>query len=220
MPRLPPIIYGVISILCGIVSLYIPETLNRPLPNSIDDVVKWPKKLSKEESKIVKELNKKEFDFVKQKIKFILSKFFKCNREGQATKNSDSPKSKIYNDIRSKNLKSSSILLINESEPLSKEKLIDSNPTITSNITATTNTTANTTTEANLNIKNNNNNIVENCESNKKQDEVNSNTFPSLSSSFSTNSLSSLNKLTNSNEESSTKLIKSSTIATSLSQPS
>ena len=218
MPRLPPIIYGVISILCGVVSLYIPETLNRPLPNSIDDVVKWPRKLSKEESKMVKELNKKEFDFVKQKIKFVLSKFFKCSQD-QAVKNTNPSKSKIYNDTKSKNLKSSSILLINENEPLSKQKLLDSNPTITSNVTTTTNTTANTTTETNVNI-NNNNNIVENCESNKKQDEVDSNTFPSLSSSFSTSSLSSINKLTNSNEESSTKLIKSSTIATSLSQPS
>ena len=60
MPRLPAIIYGIISITCGIISLYVPETLNRPLPNSIDDVVKWPRSLSKEEKKRVKKLNKEE----------------------------------------------------------------------------------------------------------------------------------------------------------------
>ena len=54
MPRLPAIIYGIISITCGIISLYVPETLNRPLPNSIDDVVKWPRSLSKEEKKDAK----------------------------------------------------------------------------------------------------------------------------------------------------------------------
>jgi hypothetical protein len=64
MPRLPAIIYGIISITCGIISLYVPETLNRPLPNSIDDVVKWPRSLSKEEKKRVKKLNKEELNSV------------------------------------------------------------------------------------------------------------------------------------------------------------
>jgi hypothetical protein len=71
MPRLPAIIYGVISITCGIISLYVPETLNRPLPNSIEDVVKWPRSLSKEEKKRVKKLNKEE-------LNSIFKVFFSC----------------------------------------------------------------------------------------------------------------------------------------------
>jgi hypothetical protein len=48
----------------------VPETLNRPLPNSVDDVVKWHRNLSTDEWKVVNELNKKEL----KKIK----KIFKC----------------------------------------------------------------------------------------------------------------------------------------------
>lgn len=60
-PRLPAIIYGVMSISCGLIALYVPETLNRPLPNSIDDVVHWSLSLSKEEKRKVRKLNNKEF---------------------------------------------------------------------------------------------------------------------------------------------------------------
>ncbi len=69
-PNLPAIIYGTISILCGLLSLYVPETLNRPLPNSIDDVVKWPRNLTRDEWHQVKELNKKEFN--SKKIKKLI----------------------------------------------------------------------------------------------------------------------------------------------------
>lgn len=65
LPLLPALIYGAMSILCGIISLYVPETLNRPLPNSIEDVVKWPRNLTEEEWKVVEELNKIEFDLFK-----------------------------------------------------------------------------------------------------------------------------------------------------------
>lgn len=82
MPRLPAIIYGIISISCGIISLYVPETLNRPLPNSIDDVVKWPRSLSKQEKKRVKKLNKEELNSIYRAVfrsclnKLALSKRF------------------------------------------------------------------------------------------------------------------------------------------------
>lgn len=59
-PALPAIIYGSLSMLCGIVSLYVPETLNRPLPNSVDDVCKWPRSLNHEERKTVRRLNDNE----------------------------------------------------------------------------------------------------------------------------------------------------------------
>lgn len=64
MPRLPALIYGLISISCGVVSLYVPETLNRPLPNSIEDIVKWPRSLSKQERKLVRKQNQREMNAV------------------------------------------------------------------------------------------------------------------------------------------------------------
>ncbi len=51
IPWLPPVIYGFIAIICGFTGLYVPETLNRPLPNSIEDVLKWTRTLSKDEWK-------------------------------------------------------------------------------------------------------------------------------------------------------------------------
>ena len=58
VPWLPPVIYGVVSIICGYTCLYVPETLNRPLPNSVEDVLKWSRDLTPEEWKIVKENTK------------------------------------------------------------------------------------------------------------------------------------------------------------------
>jgi len=73
IPVLPSVIYGAISIICGLISFYVPETLNRPLPNSIDDVIKWPRTLTEQEKKIVDEMNIKEL----KKIKRVLT----CCRE-------------------------------------------------------------------------------------------------------------------------------------------
>jgi len=65
VPSLPPTVYGSVSIICGIIYLYLPETLNRSLPNNIEDVVKWPRTLSSEEWKAVKELNRNEMNKLK-----------------------------------------------------------------------------------------------------------------------------------------------------------
>ena len=73
-PRLPAVIYGAISIFCGILSLYVPETLNRPLPNSIEDVCKWPRSLTPEEWKVVRDINNAEFSFDKIKRKMCTKK--------------------------------------------------------------------------------------------------------------------------------------------------
>lgn len=37
-PYLPPLIYGVAPILSGIAAAFLPETLNVPLPDTIEDV--------------------------------------------------------------------------------------------------------------------------------------------------------------------------------------
>ena len=68
MPTLPPVIYGSIAIVCGFLSLYVPETLNRPLPNSIEDIIKWPRTLSSEEKNKIYELNRAEFRKVKNAL--------------------------------------------------------------------------------------------------------------------------------------------------------
>ena len=64
-----------ISIICGFISLYVPETLNRPLPNSVEDVVKWQRTLTDDEWKAVNQLNKKELNKIK--------KFFKCAKQNK-----------------------------------------------------------------------------------------------------------------------------------------
>lgn len=70
-PHLPAFIYGLISVLCGLLSLYVPETLNRPLPNSVDDVCKWPRSLTETEWQVVRDINKAEIDNIVNKLKAI-----------------------------------------------------------------------------------------------------------------------------------------------------
>ena len=84
MPRLPALIYGIISISCGVVSLYVPETLNRPLPNSIDDIVKWPRSLSKQEKKVVRKQNQREMNAVINQL--IGCAKLKCRESPQGEK--------------------------------------------------------------------------------------------------------------------------------------
>jgi hypothetical protein len=55
-----------ISIVCGFICLYVPETLNRPMPNSIEDILKWSRDLTPEE-----------WEFVKKNSKFNCNKFCK-----------------------------------------------------------------------------------------------------------------------------------------------
>jgi hypothetical protein len=88
-PRLPALIYGAISILCGILSLYVPETLNRPLPNSIDDVCKWPRSLTPEEWRIVREINRKEFNMDKIKRKLCPGRKKKRNTDSENSNNNN-----------------------------------------------------------------------------------------------------------------------------------
>jgi len=83
-PVLPSLIYGIISVVCGFLALYVPETLNRPLPNSIEDVLKWPRTLTEEEWKAVDELNKKEFDV--RKVKNFIKTKMCCKKQKNAPK--------------------------------------------------------------------------------------------------------------------------------------
>ncbi len=93
VPGLPSVIYGAISIICGLISFYVPETLNRPLPNCIDDVVKWPRTLTEQEKKVVDEMNKKEL----KKIKRILT----CCRESSLKQHYSEKKSLKVNVLLS-----------------------------------------------------------------------------------------------------------------------
>ncbi len=56
LPWLPFTIYAILSLLAGWSYLYLPETLNRPLPNSVDDVMKWPITLTQEEKIQIKQI--------------------------------------------------------------------------------------------------------------------------------------------------------------------
>ncbi len=67
-PDMPAIIYGLISIICGLISLYVPETLNRPLPYSVGDVVKWPRSLTSEEKYAVAEINRNDWNRFKETL--------------------------------------------------------------------------------------------------------------------------------------------------------
>jgi hypothetical protein len=44
----------------------VPETLNRPLPNSIEDVLKWPRHLTTDEKELIKETYKLDFKWLKR----------------------------------------------------------------------------------------------------------------------------------------------------------
>ena len=44
IPWLPGILFGVSSIAVGLLALLLPETLNRPLPQTIEDIENWTKK--------------------------------------------------------------------------------------------------------------------------------------------------------------------------------
>lgn len=40
-PFIPNIIFGTVAILGGSAAIFLPETLNRPLPETIEDVENW-----------------------------------------------------------------------------------------------------------------------------------------------------------------------------------
>jgi len=49
MPWLPGILFGGLSIGGSLLILLLPETLNRPLPQTIEDIENWSKKPSKQQ---------------------------------------------------------------------------------------------------------------------------------------------------------------------------
>lgn len=44
VPWLPGILFGALSIGVGLLALLLPETLNRPLPQTIEDIDNWTRK--------------------------------------------------------------------------------------------------------------------------------------------------------------------------------
>ena len=41
MPWIPNLIFGILAIVAALLGLILPETNNRPLPQTIDDIVSW-----------------------------------------------------------------------------------------------------------------------------------------------------------------------------------
>ena len=44
LPWLPGVLFGALAIGGGLLALFLPETLNRPLPQTIEDIENWSKK--------------------------------------------------------------------------------------------------------------------------------------------------------------------------------
>ena len=44
LPWLPGLLFGGLSTAAGLLTLLLPETLNRPLPQTIDDIEQWYKR--------------------------------------------------------------------------------------------------------------------------------------------------------------------------------
>ena len=44
LPWLPGLLFGALSIGSGLLTFFLPETLNRPLPQTIEDIENWSKK--------------------------------------------------------------------------------------------------------------------------------------------------------------------------------
>jgi len=44
LPWLPGLLFGGLSTVAGLLTLLLPETLNRPLPQTIDDIEQWYKR--------------------------------------------------------------------------------------------------------------------------------------------------------------------------------
>jgi len=101
-PTLPSLIYGIISVVCGFISLYVPETLNRPLPNSIEDVLKWPRTLTADEWKAVDELNRKEFNM--KKLKKCMRTNICCQKEKKQPQSNSLKKRSVINTALNANL--------------------------------------------------------------------------------------------------------------------
>ncbi len=61
VPWLPNVVFGIMALLAGALTLYLPETLNRALPQTIEEVENWSRTLTSEEKERAKELrdNKK-----------------------------------------------------------------------------------------------------------------------------------------------------------------
>ena len=51
MPWIPNLIFGILAIVAALLGLILPETANRPLPQTIDDIVSWRHEKSQIEAK-------------------------------------------------------------------------------------------------------------------------------------------------------------------------
>ena len=59
VPWLPGPLFGILSVAAGLLVLLLPETLNRPLPQTIEDIEAWsasPKKVQDKDQKDEQEL--------------------------------------------------------------------------------------------------------------------------------------------------------------------
>lgn len=53
-PWLPGVLFGTISVVGGVLTLLLPETLGRPLPQTMQEVEQWTRRISKREKQRLK----------------------------------------------------------------------------------------------------------------------------------------------------------------------
>ena len=58
VPWLPGLVFTVVSISTGIMALFLPETLGRPLPQTIEEIENWTRTVSQEEKDAIKKVEK------------------------------------------------------------------------------------------------------------------------------------------------------------------
>ena len=65
IPWLPNTVFGVMAIIGAILCFFLPETLGRPLPQTIHEVEQWSRTLTPEEKRKFKESKKADKEFEK-----------------------------------------------------------------------------------------------------------------------------------------------------------
>ena len=70
-PSLPGIMFGGLSIGVGLLALFLPETLNRPLPQTIEDIDAWGREPAKETSPMVHLSNQNRDDTVDSHVESL-----------------------------------------------------------------------------------------------------------------------------------------------------
>ena len=54
MPWIPGLVFTIVSIVTGLMALLLPETLDRPLPETIEEIETWQRTITPEEKEAIR----------------------------------------------------------------------------------------------------------------------------------------------------------------------